>query len=136
MARSSLTAEIFLETMGDERNPEDNREREVESYLTRSEAVILSYTSSTGDPADGIWIDSICSAIQFDVVNRVYSNPMALSSDAMGPQNQSFAAPGGIFLLPAEREQLDKIKQGRKTSSGIGRIRTSRPDFTSPPFRF
>lgn len=130
MAKSSLTASDFLEVLGEE----DDRLKEVESYLVRSESIILAYTSSNGDPAHGIWVDALCSAIQFDMVNRVYTNPAALSSEAMGPQNQSFSAPGGLFLLPAEREQLDKLKAGRKSRTGIGTIRTRRPDFQPHSF--
>lgn len=128
MTRTSLTTEYFFSVVGRALDPEETRDAEVTDYIKRSEAIILSYTSATGDPEHGIWVDALCSAIQFDMVNRVYNNPAGKASEAMGPQNNSFVAPGGIYLLPAEREQLDKLKQGSRLG-GLGTIYTYRDDF-------
>lgn len=127
MARTSLTTEYFFSIVGDDLNPENNRQAEVDDYIKRSENIILAYTSNTGDPANGTWVDAICSAIQFDMVARVYYNPAARSSEAMGPENVSFTAPGGLFLLPAEREQLDKLKV-KSSRGGLGVMRVTRGD--------
>lgn len=127
--KSSLTVEYFFNVVGRELDPENRRDAEVADYLKRSENIILAYTSSNGVPENGHWVDSICSAIQFDMVNRVYNNPAGKASEAMGPENQSFSAPGGLFLLPAEREQIDKIKSP-PSFGGLGVIRVNRGDFS------
>lgn len=126
--KSSLTVDYFFAVVGRDLDPENKRDAEVEDYLKRSENIILAYTSTNGIPENGIWVDSICSAIQFDMINRVYNNPAGKSSEAMGPENQSFSAPGGLFLLPAEREQIDKIKQPQ-SFGGLSVIRINRGDF-------
>jgi hypothetical protein len=128
MARTSLTVDYFFSVVGRDLDAEGIRDTEVADYIKRSENVILAFTSSNGDPASGVWVDAICSAIQFDMINRVYNNPAGKSAESMGPENQSFAAPGGLFLLPGEKEQLTKLI-GRGTFGGLGTIKTYRGDY-------
>jgi hypothetical protein len=130
MARTSLTVEYFFSVVGRDLDAEGTRDTEVADYIKRSENVILAFTSSNGNPANGVWVDAICSAIQFDMINRVYNNPAGKSSESMGPENQSFTAAGGLFLLPGEKEQLAKLV-GRGNFGGLSTIRTTRGDYAN-----
>lgn len=126
---SSLTVEKFFTIVGRDDDPNGTRDAEVQALLEGSEAKIKAYTSPTGNPLHGVWVDSLCSVIQLDVVKRAYLNPDMVASDAMGPQSKSYPAPGGLFLLPGEREELDKLKAGSSSRKGLGTIRMDRPDY-------
>ena len=133
--QSSITREYFLKVVGSEMDPEEERTDEIDDLLKRSENLILAYISPNGQPEFGNWVDSICSAIQMDMMMRVWHNRRGLASEAMGPESQSFVAPGGLMILPAERETLDRIKVAHQTG-GIGTLRTTRRDFSEPDMSY
>lgn len=127
---STLTLDYFWAVVGREDDPEEIRDAEVLDLLKGAENKILAYTSRNGDPAYGVWVDAICSVVQLDMVKRAYKNPDFVASDAMGGQARAFPAPGGLFLLPGEREELDKLKR-RTRNGGLGIISTHRPDYAN-----
>jgi hypothetical protein len=129
MSRSSLTVEHFFNVVGRSEDPTASRDAEVADLLEGAENKILAFTSPNGDPANGVWVDAICKTIQMDMIKRAFKNPDLVSNDALGPQSRAFPAPGGLFLLPGEREELERLKGTQSAAGGLYSIRTYRRDF-------